>query len=100
MTSRRGVTLIELMVTLVLMAVLARVAVLAIHDPPRPDPTNPRVIVQAARSRAVEQGIAVDTTIVVDGVTRPVTVLPDGRVIADSVVGVNRLTAAFPDSGA
>ena len=100
MRCRTGTTLLELMVTIVIMAVIAGVAVLAIHDPPKPDPSNPRVIIQAARSRAVEQGVAVDTTVLVEGVTRSVTALPDGRVIADSMVQVNRLTAAFPDSGA
>ena len=100
MTNRFGTTLLELLVTLVILAILASVAVLAIHDPPKPDPTNPRVIVQAARRRALEHGVQVDTTVQVGGLTHDVTVLPDGRVIADSIVQVNRLTAVFPDSGA
>jgi len=99
MSARSGTTLLELLVTIVVMAIIAGVAVLAIRPPAAPDGDNPRTIIEAARRRALESGLVVDTSVTIDGVIRAVTALPDGRVIADSVVGVDRLTAAFVDSG-
>ena len=93
MKERPGVTLLELMVVLVLLSVLASVVVLAIRSTPRAQPldrANRRVL--AARDSALRLGHPVTVIVDVAGSQRAATALPDGRVLADSVLHFDELT--------
>jgi len=96
-TLRPGVTLIELLAVIVILSTLASVATLALWHPAAPSATDPHQIIAAARREALEHGAVVDTTVTENGITRTVTLLPDGQVLADSTVAVDRLTARFAD---
>lgn len=85
----------ELLVVLVILAILASVAVLAFRLPPVANASAPDTVVRDARRLAVERGRPVDTSIVMDDVIHLVTLLPDGRAIADTAVPLDRLTADF-----
>ena len=88
---RRGVTLVELMVVLVLLGVMAGVVGLAW----RPDPANRarhRDAIADARHQALETGTAVRLEITVDGHTDTIAALPDGRLIAPAALHLDPLT--------
>ena len=88
---RQGVTLVELMVTLAVIGLVASVATLAIGPAPPPaDDTATRV----ARARHAALTMARDTTIRLADSVRA-TARADGSIVADSVVGVERLTGAL-----
>ena len=88
----RGVTLVELLAVLVLLALVAGVVGLTIHTARpviRQDPA--RAAIQAARDSALALGHAV--TVIVSGAATvlPVTAYPDGRVLADHALGIDAL---------
>lgn len=95
-TSRAGVTLLELMVVLVLLAMLAGVVGLtfrAAHPAPRVAAIT--AIIAAARDSAVHTGRAVTIHVPTFAGPRDATAYPDGRIIADTSLGVNPLTGAM-----
>jgi len=88
---RRGVTLVELMVVLVLLGLMAGVVGLAW----RPDPANRdrhRDSIAEARHRALETGTLVRLEVTVDGRTYTIAALPDGRLIAPDDLHLDPLT--------
>ena len=90
---RRGVTLLELMVTLALLAILAGVVGLSLQrgGPARVvDARTARIA--AAREEALRSGHAVSVTFVDSGHTHTATAYPDGRVLADPALGIDPLT--------
>jgi prepilin-type N-terminal cleavage/methylation domain-containing protein len=95
MTARAGVTLIELMVVLVILSVIASVTGLALRraQPLRAVDRRLAVIAEARRV-AIDSGRTVTVTVTVgeDSVPVAVTVHPDGSVITDASLGVDRLT--------
>ena len=86
-----GTTLIELVVTLAVLGIIASVATLAIRRQPAPA-DDLATAVLGARRAAAETGRTIRISRVEEG--RPVEFVacPDGRVIADSGVGVAQLT--------
>jgi prepilin-type N-terminal cleavage/methylation domain-containing protein len=87
------VTLIELMVVLTILSVIAGVTGLAVHRAPPVRATDARVaMIAAARRMAIDSGRSITVTVDVDSVPTAVTVLPDGDVVADATLGVDRLT--------
>jgi hypothetical protein len=48
--------------------------------------------IAALRQQAVEQGMVMTTTIADSTGTHPVTALPDGSVLTDATLSINRLT--------
>jgi prepilin-type N-terminal cleavage/methylation domain-containing protein len=91
--ARSGVTLLELVVTLALLAILAGVAGVSLNraaPPPAVDASTARVL--AARDQAVGSGHSVSITVVANGHAYAATALPDGRVIADPALGIDPLT--------
>jgi prepilin-type N-terminal cleavage/methylation domain-containing protein len=90
---RRGVTLVELIVVLAILSIVAGVTTLAFR---RAD-LAPRVpvwvsAVAAARRAAIDSDRVVSLTIRVGDSVYAATALPDGSVIADAALGLDRLT--------
>ncbi|HEU4557052.1 MAG TPA: prepilin-type N-terminal cleavage/methylation domain-containing protein [Longimicrobium sp.] len=89
--ARSGATLLELMVALAILAIAAGVVVPALRHAAQAPPTL-HDHVAAARREALEQGRAVTRTLRDSAGTRLLTAYPDGRVAADTVLGVDPLT--------
>jgi prepilin-type N-terminal cleavage/methylation domain-containing protein len=94
---RRGVTLVELLVAIVIVGLLAGVAGVAVRRAPAPSETDRLLAaVAGARRAAVRDRRAATIEIRLGGAPYAVTALPDGGVIADRVVreqlGIDRLT--------
>jgi len=92
MSPRRGVTLIELIVTLVILAIISGVTVLAIRriDPPRPD--DPRAIFADTLRAVLASGRPAVVHLLTDSGPASGVVRTDGSVIADSILDIDRLT--------
>jgi prepilin-type N-terminal cleavage/methylation domain-containing protein len=87
-----GVTLVELLVALVILGLVAGVAGLAAPPVRRPSAGDvTRASIAQARRSALVSGQPVTTTILAGGQARVLTALPDGEVIADSSLSVDRL---------
>jgi prepilin-type N-terminal cleavage/methylation domain-containing protein len=97
-TQRRGVTLIELLVTLALLALIACVTTLSIRRMEEPSPDDPARMLADSLRQAVATGRAATFRLTVNGRAALATTHPDGSVVADSVVPIDRLTAVFRDS--
>ena len=91
---RHGVTLVELIAALAIVGVALGVAGMAFGA--RGTAAGQRDAVAEriadARAAALRGGSAVSVTVTVDGRETSVTALPDGSVIADATVAVDRLT--------
>jgi len=95
--SRRGVTLIELIVVLAILSLMAGVTTLAFR---RADMT-PRVVpwvsaIAGARRSAVDSNRTVSLTVRVGDNVYAATALPDGSIVADAALGIDRLTGEVP----
>lgn len=87
-TKRRGVTLIELLIAITLLAVVAAVGVVgSAHH--RGSYTTARAI-QDARGEAIRGGKEVLIQVLVGDSVYRVTAEPDGSVLADSILRVDR----------
>lgn len=89
--SRRGVTLVELIVVLAIAAIIAGVTTMAF----RGADAGPKVpawvsAVASARRTAIDSARVVSLTISIGDSLHAVTALPDGSVVTD--LGVDRLT--------
>jgi prepilin-type N-terminal cleavage/methylation domain-containing protein len=93
MNPRRGVTLVELLVALAILGLMTGVVVLQ-AKPARLARSDWRSdSVATLRRRAVTQGRAQTAILVIDSARAyPLTALPDGRVVADSVMDVDAFT--------
>jgi prepilin-type N-terminal cleavage/methylation domain-containing protein len=94
---RTGVTLIELIVVIALLAVASTVSVVALRRARPPSVREAAIAhVMSARDSALLTGRRVSIALEdsVAGVLRslPATAYPDGRVIADAVLGIDPLT--------
>jgi prepilin-type N-terminal cleavage/methylation domain-containing protein len=97
-TARAGVTLIELMVVLTILSVLAAVAGLALQRAQPLRAVDQRTaIIARARQLAIDSGHTVRTTVDVDSVSTPITAYPDGSVIGDAALHIDRLSGS-PDA--
>ena len=91
--ARPGVTLLELLVALALLGVVLAVGGVAVARSPRreaPDDTVARIA--DARRSALRRRARVTIELHIAGRPVDVTALPNGSVLADSGVGVDRLT--------
>jgi prepilin-type N-terminal cleavage/methylation domain-containing protein len=91
--NRPGVTLIELIVVLAIVSIMAGVTTLAFRRADLTPTVEPWVsAVAAARRTAVDSDRTVSLTVRVGDKVYAATALPDGSVVADPALGVDRLT--------
>jgi prepilin-type N-terminal cleavage/methylation domain-containing protein len=85
MINSRGVTLVELLITLTMLGIVASVATLALRVIERPAADDPRALLDDSTSTAIREGRPI--TILDTVAARPLsaTVWPDGSVAADTV---------------
>jgi prepilin-type N-terminal cleavage/methylation domain-containing protein len=92
---RRGVTLVELIVVLAIMTVMAAVVGLAAPPLRHADPDIATTRVTAARRTALASGQPVTITVVSQEHPYAVTAYPNGAVVADSALVVDRLAGVL-----
>jgi prepilin-type N-terminal cleavage/methylation domain-containing protein len=97
-SGRRGVTLLELLVVLVILGLVASIAAFAPSAMERPAVDEVAAQISDARREALRSGVSVTIDIVVDGRPRAVTALPDGSLIADPGLAVDRLSGRRMDA--
>jgi prepilin-type N-terminal cleavage/methylation domain-containing protein len=95
---RRGSTLLELMVTLAIMAIVAGVATMALRSPGS-TARSWYSEVSDARALALRSGAAVTIDVVIDDSVLVVTALPDGQVLAPAILALDRLSGERRDGG-
>ena len=90
---RRASTLIELVVTVAILAIATAVATLAVRAPEATRVDDEWTKVGGARRAAIRDGRASTVLVRVRGRLALATAFPDGSVIADSAIEVDALTA-------
>lgn len=95
---RAGVTLLELLIVLAIIAVVTSTATLAgpWTGPASPDSVSSAV--QAGRSQALATGHPITVVLELKGRSEAFTALPNGMVIGDSALGVDPLSGLRDDS--
>jgi prepilin-type N-terminal cleavage/methylation domain-containing protein len=96
MTRRRGMTLVELLVTLAIMGVLLGVVTLALRRIAQPLREDPYHIVADSLRAAAASGRAISLSFIIRGAAAAATVFPDGSVVSDSVLAIERLSGKLP----
>jgi prepilin-type N-terminal cleavage/methylation domain-containing protein len=95
MTSRAGVTLVELIIVLGILGLLAGVTALALGSAhPIRAVTATDATIASTRRAAIDAGRPVTVAIQGDSAPRDLTAFPDGSVIADPGLHVDRVTGA------
>jgi prepilin-type N-terminal cleavage/methylation domain-containing protein len=88
-------TLIEVIVVVAIIGVIASVTALALPRAVAVPLDDPGRALAAARQQALRDGAARSAQLLIDSTTHEIVVLPDGSVIADSSVAIERLTARW-----
>ena len=96
--ARRGVTLVELLVVLAVTGIILALAAAAPRPSMRTAPGMLRDEVRQARARALRTGTSVTISITIGGHAQSLTALPDGSVLADSLIPVERLSGRSADA--
>ncbi|HXT18858.1 MAG TPA: hypothetical protein VN706_24750 [Gemmatimonadaceae bacterium] len=89
--------MVELLITIVLVGILASVATLAVrrYTPP---PNAPATVLADSLPMVVRTGRALTVQFTVGGSVAMATLNPDGSVVADSALHVDRLTGHSADA--
>ena len=90
--SRHGGTLIEMLITLAVLGIIASVVTLAMRRVSPPDPSDPMTVISDTISSVVASGRPATLEFLVSGHRTIATVNPDGSVIADTILHIERLT--------
>ena len=88
----RGMTLVELLVTLAIMGVLLGVVTLAVRRIDEPVLKDPYHIVGDSLRAAAASGRAISLLFVMHGTSVAATVFPDGSIVSDSALAIDRLS--------
>ena len=95
---RRGVTLVELLVSIMLLVLIVSVVVPAVRASAPPPADSPQLRLMSARRAALSRGEATTIDWMGDGGSRrPVTIWPDGHITTDSSPGIEWMTGQ-PDT--
>jgi prepilin-type N-terminal cleavage/methylation domain-containing protein len=89
---RRGVTLIELLVTVAVLGILSGVAAPALLRPVASDTTDPGFVAEQLRRDALRSGTSKSAVVVVDSISVELTAYPDGSLASDSALATDLLT--------
>lgn len=95
---RRGTTLIEMLVSVVLLGILASVAAPALRRAAAPPIGDVLTVIADSLDVAIASGRTITLQLSVQGRPAFATVNPDGSVIADSAIHVDRLTGRRDDA--
>jgi prepilin-type N-terminal cleavage/methylation domain-containing protein len=95
---RRGTTLIEMLVSIVLLGLLAAVAAPAIRRAAAPPPNDPATIVAESLGVAIASARSITLQLTVGRQSALATVGSDGTVVADSSIHVDRFTGRRNDA--
>jgi prepilin-type N-terminal cleavage/methylation domain-containing protein len=88
-----GNTLLELLVVLAILGIVAGVAGLGFRTVAPPAPTEEAVArIAAARREAIRSGKSITISVARDGHVLAATAHPDGSVVADTALGIDRLS--------
>jgi Tfp pilus assembly protein FimT len=94
------VTLVELVIAILLIGLMATVAGLSMPRDERARLANSlRIDIAATRESAIDSGVAITRLILAGVAPHAVTALPDGSVIADSTLLVDRLSGTVESVG-
>jgi prepilin-type N-terminal cleavage/methylation domain-containing protein len=90
--TRRGTTLVELLVTVVVLGIIWSVATLALRSAPALKRTDQASTIADTLNTVIESGLPATLELIVDAQPALATLSPDGTVVADSALHVDRLT--------
>ncbi|MGH7615916.1 MAG: pilus assembly FimT family protein [Gemmatimonadaceae bacterium] len=94
MTPRRGATLVELIVTLVILAIISSVTVLAVRRFDAPTPGDLHAMIADTLRAVLASGRPATIYVLTDSGPAWSTIRADGSVVADSSFDVEPLTGA------
>jgi prepilin-type N-terminal cleavage/methylation domain-containing protein len=89
---RAGFTLVELLVTLSILAIMSAVGTLALRTVDRPRVDDPQQVLSDSQRSALATGRTIVLRLVINGKLASAAIDPDGGIIADSVFDVERFT--------
>lgn len=92
---RSGMTLIEVLVTMTLIGLTASIATLAVRRVDEPRPDDPMRMIADSLRVAVATGRPITLHLVVNGVHALATIHPDGSIVADTTVPLDRLSGVL-----
>ena len=92
---RHGMTLIEVVVVLTLLGIIGSVTALTIPRVREQPQADAGQVLAEVRRRALRDGAPVTAQLLIDSAAHEVVVLPDGSVVIDSSVALDRLTARW-----
>ena len=89
---RRGFTLLELLVSITILAITSAIATLVIRRAEQPNPNDPwRILVDSQRA-ALGSGRDIVVRVLVDERPAYASIRSDGSVVADSMLEIERLS--------
>ena len=92
---RPGSTLVEMLITMALLGIIASVATLAMRRAIPPAASDPMTVISDTANVVVKSGIPVTLHFVIDGRPALATLNPDGSIVADTALHIDRFTGQF-----
>jgi len=97
-TPRRGTTLIEMLVSIVLLGIVASIASPALRRAAMPPASDAFTTIAESLDVAIASGRTITLQLSMDSGPAFATVRPDGSVVADSAIHVDRFTGRPNDA--
>ena len=88
--SRPGVTLIELVIAIALLSLMASIVVAAGNSQKKAPPIADAI--EQAREAAIHSGREVPLRVIAHGIAYRLVAEPDGSIVGDSALGIDRLS--------